>query len=237
MTMRVQQSVNQEQAPLARTAIGRLLQEAGSTEHLDLSGQQLQGITLVNSDLRGVNLSHADLREANLCGANLAKADLHGARLSHTYLSWANLGQANLQEADLQAADLSWADLCRANLRGANLDQTILYGARLNWADLREVGLETADVRGAELTWASFGGAGTYAPAKQDLRHRGALFREGTLVRCVVSRSDETDGYALGVVLGVLVMGTVTFLFGRRMRAMLKQGNGPGRPHGGHDRS
>jgi len=225
MTIRVQQSVNQEQVPLVRTAIERLLQEAGSTEHLDLSGQHLQGVTLVNGDLRGANLSLTDLHEANLCGANLAKADLHGARLSHTYLSWANLGQANLQEADLQAADLSWADLRGANLRGANLDQTILYGARLNWADLREACLETADLRGAELTWAYFGGAGTYAPAKQDLQRRGALFREGTQVHCVVSRSDETDGYALGVVLGILVMGTVTFLFGRRVRSMLKQGS------------
>jgi len=237
MTIRVQQSVNQEQVPLVRTAIERLLQEAGSTEHLDLSGQHLQGVTLVNSDLRGANLSLADLHEANLCGANLAKVDLHGARLSHTYLSWANLGQANLQEVDLQAADLSWADLRGANLRGANLDQAILYGACLNWADLREAWLETADLRGAELTWASFGGAGTYARAKQDLQRRGALFREGTQVHCVVSRSDETDGYALGVVLGILVMGTVTFLFGRRVRSMLKQGNGPDRPRGGRDRS
>lgn len=147
MTIRVQQSVNQEQTPLVRTAIERLLQEAGSTEHLDLSRQHLQGVTLVNGDLRGANL------------------------------------------------------------------------------------------RGAELTWAYFGGAGTYAPAKQDLQRRGAFFREGTQVHCVVSRSDETDGYALGVVLGILVMSTVTFLFGRRVRSMLKQGSGTDRPRGGHDRS
>lgn len=64
MTIRVQQSVNQEQVPLVRTAIERLLQEAGSTEHLDLSGQHLQGVTLVNDDLRGANLSLTDLHEA-----------------------------------------------------------------------------------------------------------------------------------------------------------------------------
>src|SRR5258708_34604101 len=90
-------------------------------------------------------------------------------------------------------------------------------------------------MRGAELSWAYFGGAGTYAPGKQDLQRRGALFREGTQVHCVVSSSDETDGYALGVALGILVMGTVTFLFGRRVRSMLKQGNGPNRLRGGHD--
>ena len=223
--MPVQQNANNADTAITRTDVVRLLQEVGCPEQLDVSGLDLRGISLMNCNLRGANLSQARVCEANLCGANLAKADLHGARLSHTYLSWANLGQANLQEADLQAADLSWADLRGANLRGANLDQTILYGARLNWADLREACLETADLRGAELTWAYFGGAGTYAPAKQDLQRRGALFREGTQVHCVVSRSDETDGYALGVVLGILVMGTVTFLFGRRVRSMLKQGS------------
>lgn len=222
-------SIHQEQRPLVRSDVERLLREARNAEQVDLSGHNLQAITLVNSDLRRVNLSLANLREANLCGANLAGADLHGARLSETYLSWANLSKANLQEADLQAADLSWADLRGANLRGAHLDHAILSGACLNRADLRETDLATADLRGADLTWATFGGAGTYAPAKHDLQRRGALFRERTRVQCVESSSGETDRYALGFVLGMLVMSAVSFLVGWSVRTLLQQRRGKDR--------
>jgi len=222
-------SVHQEHTPLVRADVERLLQEARSSEQVDLSGHNLQAITLVNTDLKRANLSLADLHEANLCGANLTGVDLHGARLSGTYLSWADLSRANLQEADLQAADLSWADLRGANLRGAHLDQAIFSGACLTWADLRDTDLATADLRGADLTWASFGGAGTYAPAKHDLQRRGALFRERTRVQCVESSSWDTDRYALGFVLGMLVMSAVSFLIGLSVRTLLQKGGGKDR--------
>jgi hypothetical protein len=87
-----QQGTNANTA-VARTAVVRLLQEGGSPAKLDVSGQDLRGITLINGHLEGADLSQARICEANLCGAKLSKADLHGADLS-----WAALGGASTFE-------------------------------------------------------------------------------------------------------------------------------------------
>src|SRR6266852_4795335 len=152
MTIPVQQQANHVDTALTRTDVVRLLQDVGSPEQLDVSGQNLRGINLTNCNLRGANLSQASACEANLCGTNLSKADLHGADLRGTYLCWADLRGANLYEADLREADLSWADL------------------------------QEADLRGADLSWASLGGASTFERTRSHLRRRGAIFRETTKV-------------------------------------------------------
>src|SRR5258708_2533536 len=101
MTMPVQQQANTEDTAVTRTDLVRLLQETGRPEPLDVSGQDLRGITLINGHLEGANLSQARVCEANLCGAKLSKADLHGA----------DLRGALLDTTDLRGADLSWAAL------------------------------------------------------------------------------------------------------------------------------
>src|SRR5258708_14495142 len=119
MTMPVQQQGANANTAVARTAVVRLLQEGGSPAKLDVSGQDLGGITLINGHLEGANLSHARVCEANLCGARLSKADLHGADLRGTYLCWADLRRPNLSEADLREARLILAAFHEAYLRGA----------------------------------------------------------------------------------------------------------------------
>ena len=215
-----QQGTNANTA-VARTAVVRLLQEGGSPAKLDVSGQDLRGITLMNCNLRGANLSKARVCEANLCGANLSRADVHGADLSGTYLSWAALRGAKLGEADLREADLSWADLREADLRGANLDGATLYGASLGRADLRGISLGRVDLHGADLSWASFGGASTYEQVKQQLQRRGAIFSDTTNVKVAQRFSGEAGRYALGFSLGLLCMSVVGFLCVFGMRAML----------------
>ena len=66
MMMSLHQETQQEQTPLVRSDVERLLQEARDSEQLDLSSHNLQAVTLVNFDLRRVNLSLADLHAANL---------------------------------------------------------------------------------------------------------------------------------------------------------------------------
>src|SRR6266567_633159 len=121
MTMPMQQKTTNADTAVTRTDVLRLLQEVGCPEQLDVSGQDVRGISLMNCNLRGANLSQARVCEANLCGAKLSEADLHGADLRGTYLCWADLRGANLSEADL---------------RGAFLDKTDLRGADLSWASL-----------------------------------------------------------------------------------------------------
>jgi uncharacterized protein YjbI with pentapeptide repeats len=192
MTMPVQQQANTEDTAVTRTDLVRLLQETGRPEPLDVSGQDLRGITLINCNLEGANLSQARICEANLCGAKLSRADLHGADLRGTYLCWADLRRANLSEADLREASLIWADLQEADLRGALLDKT--------------------DLRGADLSWASLGGASTFERTRSHLRRRGALFREKTNVIVVERFSEKAGRYALGFGLGLLCMSVVGFL-------------------------
>jgi Pentapeptide repeats (8 copies) len=216
--MPVQQDAKKAYTAITRTDVVRLLQEVGCPEQLDVSGQDLRGISLMNCNLRGANLSQARVCEANLCGARLSKADLHGADLRGTYLSWADLRGANLYEADLREADLSWADLQEADLRGVNLDKATLYGASLGRADLRGAFLDKTDLRGADLSWASLGGASTFERTKSHLRRRGAIFREKTELIVAERFSEKTGRYALGFALGLPFMSVIGFVMGVGIR-------------------
>jgi len=121
IAMPVHQNTTNADTAIMRTDVVRLLQEVGCPEQLDVSGQDVRGISLMNCNLRGVNMSQARVCEANLCGARLSKADLHGA---------------DLRGVHLERATLYGAYLSRADLRGAFLDKTDLRGADLSWASL-----------------------------------------------------------------------------------------------------
>jgi len=190
MTLPAQQQASNANTAVTRTDLVRLLQEVGSPEQLDVSGQNLRGINLMNCNLRGANLSQVRGGEATLCGANLSHADLHGADLSGTCVCWADLRGANLRAADLREADLSWADL-------------------------RE-----ADLRGADLSWASLGGASTFELTKHQLRQRGAIFREPTSVMVAERFSAKAGRYALGFSLGLLCLSVVGCLCGLGIRVI-----------------
>jgi uncharacterized protein YjbI with pentapeptide repeats len=205
MTMPVQQSATNADTAVTRSDVVRLLQEGGCPEPLDVSGQDVQGISLINGNLEGANLSQARICKANLCGAKLSRADLHGADLRGTYLSWADLRGANLSKADLREADLSWADLQEADLRGVNLERATLYGASLGRAD---------------LSWASLGGASTFERTRSHLRYRGAIFRETTNVIVAKPFSERAGRYAPGCALDLLCMGVVGFVMGVGIRVI-----------------
>ncbi|HEY0752347.1 MAG TPA: pentapeptide repeat-containing protein [Ktedonobacteraceae bacterium] len=80
----------------------QLLQTLGSSDKLDLSGRNLEGIDPSGLRLRGINLRSANLRSANLNDTDLT--------------------QANLRDADLREADLSQANLLEADVSNAKLD-------------------------------------------------------------------------------------------------------------------
>lgn len=103
---------------------------------LAVSGSDLSGASLRNSQM-----PRADLMNTLLTNADLAYADLQQANLSYSNLSKASLFGTNLTEADLSYADLSGADLAYADLSNARLGGAALEGARLDraiWIDGRE---------------------------------------------------------------------------------------------------
>lgn len=104
----------------------------------DLSGQNLQGIALVNSNLTEIDLSGADLRGAAIIGSNLKEALLVGANLTGAVLNQSTLRHAELSGARLIDAGLDTTDLAHACLRGAVLDGSYLFETTIMRADLSE---------------------------------------------------------------------------------------------------
>ena len=84
-----------------------------------------------NCDLSGADLLGAILWDSNLEKANLGFANLQGAKLNAANLQGAFLVYANLKGADLTGADLRGADLRGAFLFKANLDGAYLGSVRL----------------------------------------------------------------------------------------------------------
>ncbi len=78
------------------------------------------------------NLTGANLNRMTLSGANLQGADLSRATLFLTDLSGANLQNSNLREAQFGGADLGDADLRGADLTGASLAGAYLGGTHLD---------------------------------------------------------------------------------------------------------
>ena len=148
----------------------------------------LNGIDLIEADLRGANLEGASLRwahlsGADLTGANLARADPRGADLRRAILSRCKLAGANLAWANLQGASLNGADLTRANLEGAEL----------SWADLRWANLEGANLRWANLDRAYLTGANL---AGADLRR--AIVTRRNLEEVCLERAALPDAHLEG---------------------------------------
>ena len=140
----------------------------------------LRGVNFKNADLRNVSFSCSDLRDANLRGA-----DLRGADLSNT-----KLRGANLQGADLSNTKLRGADLSNTKLRGAQLSElepylqgADLYYVKLQGADLRDAKLQGADLRDAKLQGADL----------RDAKLRGADLQHADLQHADLQHADLRD--------------------------------------------
>lgn len=120
---------------LTLTEIGEILNRYNSGErnfqNVNLSRQNLTGITLKNANLIGANLQETNFKNSNLEGVKLIVADLKNSNLANSNLRKAKLIRANLQGANLTNCDLTEADLSYADLTGAILDNIILKDAIL----------------------------------------------------------------------------------------------------------
>jgi uncharacterized protein YjbI with pentapeptide repeats len=113
--------------PTRKAAVMQFLAEAELIQSRDVDESEpiisLEEANLSGTDLRGVHLSNTQLR-----AAELRDVDLSGANLSGTALSDAELSDVKLNDAELRSADLS----------GANLSDTYLPLADLTGADLSD---------------------------------------------------------------------------------------------------
>lgn len=100
-------------------------------------------------DLSGINLSGAMLQDTDFTGQALYGADLSGASLQRAVLV-----DVGLSEAVLDMADLSWAELTEAHLDFASFDLANLTGANLTDAEMWNASLQGADLHLATLDYA-----------------------------------------------------------------------------------
>jgi uncharacterized protein YjbI with pentapeptide repeats len=129
------------------------LQAAGwRAREANLALTVLEGASMPNAELQGVNLLASNLDRAVLDGANLS-----GARAALVRARGARLSKADLTRSNWVGADLRDADLSGARLAGTSFQHADLRGADLRGADLRGAYLGNADLRGARLEGAAFG--------------------------------------------------------------------------------
>lgn len=136
---------------------------------VDLSGADLAGMKLRDSNFHGVVARGSVLTDADLTGADLSRSDLTdsvaantrftGADLSGAHLTTCTAPYATFNGADLTGADLAGAALRGASLIAANLDRADLTGTDLRAAKLMRVDLRTAAWESAELAGADLTGA------------------------------------------------------------------------------
>lgn len=97
---------------------------------VDIRGVQLDGATLIDSQLRHSNLARAWLRGVVLDRSDLTDTDLRRANLAEASLVSVKLAGAYLEGADIRRADLRGADLRGADMRALHLREAVLAGAR-----------------------------------------------------------------------------------------------------------
>lgn len=154
----------------------------------DLSGLDLHGAVMQDTELHAARLRQTRLQGADLRSADLTGADLHEAELVEAGLGWADLSHADLSEANLRRANLIGCILRGANLTGADLSDALLNGADLvavnlaganlaradlNWAVLREADLRGANLNHASLGWVDFTQSNVEAAILTEARYNG----------------------------------------------------------------
>jgi RNA polymerase sigma factor (sigma-70 family) len=106
---------------------------------INLSGAQLDQVTLEGAVLKEANLSNANLSQAILARSDLSNARLDNANLEKAELVQSVCRSAEMSAANLAGANLDSADLSGANLRGANLTDAYLLQAICTETDLSNV--------------------------------------------------------------------------------------------------
>jgi uncharacterized protein YjbI with pentapeptide repeats len=131
--------------------------------HADLRDSRLRQIRFTECELQDVALDGADcvgavLRLCDLDGVRLLDGELRRARIENCTARGARLAGADLTEAFLTDTDFSRASFRNANLTGVSASGASFRGADLTGACLVGASLIDADLRGADLTGADLDG-------------------------------------------------------------------------------
>ncbi|MEM1273459.1 MAG: pentapeptide repeat-containing protein [Pseudomonadota bacterium] len=126
---------------------------------IDLSGANLQAMTLSNLNFEQALLRGAQMQRANLFRAGMQKADVREAGMQTAVLFQAEMQGADLRDAEMQGADLRDAEMQGAVLFQAEMQGATLVGARMQGATLAGAEMQGATLVGAQMQGANLGNA------------------------------------------------------------------------------
>ena len=185
------------------------------------NGANLNGVTLCEArlmgvDFKGVNLSYSSLWRANLSSSDLSYTNLDSINFQDANLSTVNLTQAKLNdsvltETNLSGANLSGANLLRANLWRTDLSNVVLRGTKLHKANLsgvtfdsktRFTGILFEDIDLTAVDWSQLFRFGDdpfwlwQQGSREDLRELARTYRQLAILLRSQGMNDEADRFS-----------------------------------------
>ncbi len=178
--------MTEEEKPLTREDVLKMIEEHGGSEGLDLSGQKFaEGIDLSELDLHGIIL-RAHLFRARFDGSNLDGADFCHADLQYARFNSQNSKPASLVNTDLRGAHLGYAEFRDAALTCAKFGKP-------DEPSHMKAHLDKTDLRGTKLFLADFSGCFLYGTKLQ-----GALIRGAYLIGKANIAEADWGNYIIG---------------------------------------
>ncbi len=123
----------------------------------DLTGAKLNETDFTSTDLRGTVLEGADLSKSTLLRSSLSGVKAAGANFEkavgfRTTFAGTDLSGADFAKSEMQRADFSKAILTDVDFEKSELGRAVFAGADINGTNFRFANLARADLRGAVFT-------------------------------------------------------------------------------------
>jgi uncharacterized protein YjbI with pentapeptide repeats len=160
----VQQLASRAGTNLQSANLGRQIFQLYPSGAVDLTGANLQGAALYETNISQVRFDGADLRGAYVYDAyadhaSFEGADCSGASFENTYLSFANMRGTNLVGARLDRYDIRRETLYQTDFTDADLTGVSMTYAFVSYADFTNAKLTNVRFTNATLTSTRFPGA------------------------------------------------------------------------------
>lgn len=151
-----------QEVDMAEANLSGIKADGADFQRANLSNAKLDMASLVDADI-----SFANMLACDLSGANLERVTLVQTSMRETQLASVNLERANLSQAILRGAVLTDANLTGANLEHADMRETKCVRTRFDGANLRETMLRGAELEGVSFIDVDFSHAVDVAPQYQ----------------------------------------------------------------------
>ncbi len=125
-------------------------------KRIDLSKQDLSGLTLLRYNLAGIDFSDSDLRETVLIESILLQSDFSRCILHDANLSLTQGGEAIFRQANMSRVNLNFSIHPNSDFRNAIISDSSCTSSLLNNCDFTECDLNNSNLICCNLTGSNF---------------------------------------------------------------------------------